>query len=141
MLLQPFQELISQDMYKLEVAPPVDAFVILNDFQPDGTDPTEEELPETKAEKEAKEKKKRLVFEFEDEEQYNAIKEQIEDLKKDIGVEDNAPVLVLVLRSYFDPLALDGQDGITRQDKAEIKESGAAVAAGEVTPLSELDKE
>jgi hypothetical protein len=107
MLVQPFQELIPQDMYKIEVASPIPLETLLNDYQPDGTDPTIEELPEPK---EAKEKKKRIVFEFETEEEYQQVKEQVEDLKKDIGAEDNAPVLVHVLKSYFDPLAMDGME-------------------------------
>lgn len=110
MLVHDYQELIPQDMFKIEVAAPIPLDIVLNDFQPDGTDPTEEELPESKAEKEAKEKKKRIVFEFEDEQIYDQIKGQIEDLKKDIGTDENAPVLVHILKSYFDPLAMDGME-------------------------------
>lgn len=107
MLVQPFQELIPQDMYKIEVANPIPLQSLLNDFQPDGTNPTEEELPEPK---EAKEKKKRIVFEFEDEQMYDQVKGQIEDLKKDQGVESEAAVLDYLLKSYFDPLAIDGME-------------------------------
>src|SRR3954465_304920 len=74
MLVHDYQELIPQDMFKIEVAQPIPLETLLNDFQPDGTDPTTEELPETK---DAKEKKKRIVFEFQDEEQYQQIKGQI----------------------------------------------------------------
>jgi len=107
MLVHDYQELIPQDMFKIEVASPIPLETLLNDFQPDGTDPTEDVLPEPK---EAKEKKKRIVFEFESEEEFENVKGQVEDLKKDIGAEENTPVLVHVLKSYFDPLALDGME-------------------------------
>src|SRR5436190_20347127 len=82
MLVHDYQELIPQDMFKIEVAAPIPLETLLNDFQPDGTDPTTEELPEPK---EAKEKKKKLTFEFEDEEMFDRVKGQVEDLKKDQG--------------------------------------------------------
>lgn len=94
-------------MFKIEVAAPIPLETLLNDFQPDGTDPTEDVLPEPK---DAKEKKKKITFEFEDEEQYNAIKEQVEDLKRDIDTDDNAKVLEHLIKSYFDPLAMDGME-------------------------------
>jgi len=107
MLVHDYQELIPQDMSKIEVADPIPLETLLNDFQPDGTDPTTEELPEPKGDKE---KKKRIVFESESEEEFENVKGQVEDLKKDIGPEENAKVLVHVLKSYFDPLALDGME-------------------------------
>jgi hypothetical protein len=107
LLTHDYQELIPQDMFKIEVAQPIPLETLLNDFQPDGTDPTEEELPETKDEKE---KKKKIVFEFQDEEQYEQIKGQIEDLKKDQGVDTEAAVLDYLLKSYYDPIAIDGME-------------------------------
>ena len=107
MLVHDYQELIPQDMFKIEVASPIPLETLLNDFQPDGTDPTEEVLPEPK---DAKEKKKRIVFEFANEEEFESVKEQVEDLKKDIGTEENGAVLVHLVKSYFDPLAMDGME-------------------------------
>ena len=107
MLVHDYQPLIPQDMFKIEVAAPVPLEPILNAFQPDGTDPTEEELP---AADEPKEKKKKLVIEFPDEEEYENITSQIEDLKRDIETDDNAKVLQYLMKNYCDPLALDGQE-------------------------------
>jgi hypothetical protein len=114
MLVHEYQPLIPQDMFKIEVAAPIPLETLMNDFQPDGTDPTEEELPEPK---EAKEKKKKLVFEFEDEQLYDEVKGQIEDLKKDQGVDTEAAVLDYLLKSYFDPLAVDGTEMIHTEEK------------------------
>lgn len=108
MLVQEYQPVMPLEMFKIEVAAPITLETLMNDFQPDGTDPTEEELPEPEEEK--KDKKKKLVFEFENDEEYESIKGQIEDLKKDVQTEDNAEVLEYLLRSYHDPLALDGQE-------------------------------
>jgi hypothetical protein len=106
MLVQPFQELIPEGLFEIEVAAPVPLESILDDFQPDGTDPTEDELPPEPA----KEKKHKLVFEFESEEEMANIKAQLEDLKKDQGTESSAEVLEFLIKSYFDPLAMDGQE-------------------------------
>jgi hypothetical protein len=43
-------------------------------------------------------------------EEYESVKERLEDLKKDAGTEDNGEVLDFLLKSYFDPLAMDGQE-------------------------------
>jgi hypothetical protein len=109
MLTHEFQEFIPMEMYKIEVAPPIQLETLLNDFQPDGTDPTEEELQSDEP-KETKEKKPKLVVEFASEEEYESVKEQWEDLKKDVDTDDNAAVLQYLIKSYFDPLALDGQE-------------------------------
>jgi hypothetical protein len=50
------------------------------------------------------------VFEFANEEEFESVKEQVEDLKKDIGTEENGAVLVHLVKSYFDPLAMDGME-------------------------------
>ena len=44
-------------MFKIEVAAPIPLETLLNDYQPDGTNPTEEELPADEP-KEPKEKNK-----------------------------------------------------------------------------------
>jgi hypothetical protein len=106
MLVNDYQEILPMDMYKIEVSAPLPLDTLLNDFQPDGTDPTEEDLPE----KEEKQKKFKLTFEFETEEDLEAIKGQIEDLKKDQGTESNGEVLNFLLKSYYDPLAMDGME-------------------------------
>lgn len=115
MLVQPYQEFLPMDSIHIEVAKPIPLDVVMNDFQPDGTDPTEEELPEPK---ETKEKKPKLVFEFQDEEEYEQIKGQLEDLKKDVDTEDNGLVLQYLLKSYFDPIAIDGMDNPRVVDEA-----------------------
>jgi hypothetical protein len=51
---------------------------------------------------------KRIAFEFEEE--YEAIREQVGNLKEDIRTEDNGAVLGHLVKSYLDPLALDGQE-------------------------------
>ena len=40
-------------------------------------------------------------IEFEREVEYEAIKGQVEDVKKDIGTEENGAVLPYLIRSYF----------------------------------------
>jgi len=103
-------------MFKIEVTAPIPLETLLNDFQPDGTDPTTEELPEPK---DAKEKKKKLVIEFEDAQLYDQVKGQIEDLKKDQGVESEAAVLDYLLKSDYDPRAIDGMDAPPSQSVTE----------------------
>ena len=51
-----------------------------------------------------------LVIEFTDEEEYENIASQIEDLKRDIETDDNAKVVQDLMKNYCDPLALDGQE-------------------------------
>ncbi|MBA3947982.1 MAG: hypothetical protein H0X37_25955 [Herpetosiphonaceae bacterium] len=92
---------------------------LLNDFQPDGTDPTEEELPPADEPPTEKKKKKKLVFEFKDEAEYESITSQIEDLKRDIETDDNAKVLQYLVKNYFDPLAMDGQEMPETQSPVE----------------------
>lgn len=43
---------------------------------------------------------------------------QIEDLKRDIDTADSAKVLQYLMKNYFDPLALDGQEIPTAQEAA-----------------------
>jgi hypothetical protein len=102
MLVHEYQELIPQDMFKIEVAAPLSLDTLMNDFQPDGTDPTEDELPPEPT----KEKKHKLSFEFESEEDLEQVKAQIDDLKKDQGTESSGEILVYLLKSYYNPLAL-----------------------------------
>ena len=131
MLVHEYEPLIPQDMFKIEVAAPVPLETILNDFRPDGTDPTEEELPEPADE--PKEKKKRLVIEFTDDEEYENITSQIEDLKRDIDTDDNAKVLQYLMKNYFDPLALDGQEMPTAQEVVTDSSVVQEVANPDVT--------
>jgi hypothetical protein len=109
MLVQPYQEVIPMDMFQIEVAAPVSLETILNDFQPDGTDPTEEEFPQK--DEEPKEKKKRISFDFTDETIYEFTVSQLEDLKRDLDTDDNAYILQYLMKNYFDPLAMDGMEG------------------------------
>jgi hypothetical protein len=51
---------------------------------------------------------KQIAFEFEEE--YEAIREQVGNLKEDTRTEDNGAVLVHLVKSYFDPLAVDGME-------------------------------
>ncbi len=127
MLVHDYQELIPQDMFKIEVAAPISLETLMNDFQPDGTDPTEEELPVK--DEEPKEKKKRVTFEFTDEEEYEFVMAQIEDLKRDIRTDDNATVLQYLMKNYFDPLALSGTEmpGMESEQTEQVTETPVVV--------------
>jgi hypothetical protein len=48
-----------------------------------------------------------LVFECSREEEYESVKDQLENLKKHMDVEDNAANLQYLVKSNFDPLAID----------------------------------
>ena len=58
------------------------------------------------------------MFEFSDEGEYELVLGQIEDLKRDIDTADSAKVLQYLMKNYFDPLALDGQEIPTAQEAA-----------------------
>jgi len=51
---------------------------------------------------------KRIVFEGEGADE--TVKTLVGNLKEDIGTEDNEAVLVHLVKSYFDRLAMDGQE-------------------------------
>lgn len=113
MLVTEFQPFMDMDMFKIEVAAPIPLQTLMNDFGPDGTDPTIEDLPEPKEEKE---KKHKLSFTFDHEEDLEQVKAQLDDLKRDLKTDNDSDVLVLLLKNYFDPQGIDGKEvpGVTQ---------------------------